>query len=175
MCQSQKACAVEASLIDASILEWNSTCTATCGVSTTETGGSSSESCASNDEKKKKKKRQSRAKAVFFCWVAVPNVKLQKLSSATNFGGAFTHLEKLRPKKNMGITNDVDMAHVAGHANSMRSLTTPVPCFFREEHELKQIKKTLSKHRFRPVKILPMPVFLADLIWELKVFFLLTA
>ena len=38
-------------LIDASILEWNSTCTATCGVSTTETGGSSSASCASNNEK----------------------------------------------------------------------------------------------------------------------------
>ena len=58
----QKACAVEASLIDASILEWNSTCTATCGVSTTETGGNSSESCASNNEKKQTKT----AKEVFF-------------------------------------------------------------------------------------------------------------
>ena len=50
-------------------IEWNSTCTATCGVSTTETGGSSSESCASNDEKKQKKTAQE----VFFCWVAIPN------------------------------------------------------------------------------------------------------
>ena len=43
-------------------LEWNSTCTATCSVSTTETGGSSSESCASNNEKKQTKT----AKEVFF-------------------------------------------------------------------------------------------------------------
>ena len=66
----QKACEVEASLIDASILGWNGTCTATCGVSTTETGGSSSESCASNNEKKQAKT----AKEVFFWWVVVPNV-----------------------------------------------------------------------------------------------------
>ena len=59
----QKTCAIEASLIDASILEWDSMCTATCGVSTTKTGGSSSDDCANNSEKKKQNKR---ANEVFF-------------------------------------------------------------------------------------------------------------
>ena len=53
-----KACAVEASLIDASIPEWNSMCTATCGASTTETGGSSSDNnCANNTDKRKTRVR----------------------------------------------------------------------------------------------------------------------
>ena len=115
MCQ--KACAVEASLIDASILEWNSTCTATCGVSTTETGGSSSESCASNDEKKNK---NDRPRSFFFAGSQFP----------INFEGVFTNLEKLRIEKNVGITNDLEKAHVGGHANSMGTLTAPVPCFY---------------------------------------------
>ena len=53
-----------------------------------ETGGSSSESCPSSNEKRKQRPQ----KKFFFLWVVVPNVKLQKLSSATNFGGVFTHL-----------------------------------------------------------------------------------
>ena len=52
-----KACTVEASLIDASIPEWNSMCAATCGASTTETGGSSSDNCAKNTDKRKARVR----------------------------------------------------------------------------------------------------------------------
>ena len=52
-----KACAVEASLIDASIPEWNSMYTATCGASTTKTGGSSSDNCANNTDKRKARVR----------------------------------------------------------------------------------------------------------------------
>ena len=123
----QKACEVEASLIDASILGWNGTCTATCGVSTTETGGSSSESCASNNEKKQAKT----AKEVFFWWVVVPNV-LEGLLRISK------HWES---KKSLGITNDFDMAHVARHANYMGSLTTPEPCFLLVGHKLVWARK----------------------------------
>ena len=84
MCQ--KACAVEASLIDAPILEWNSMCTATCGVSTTETGGSSSDNCANNTEKNKKRVRMK-----FFLVVRTSQCKIPKLSSANSFGWFFTH------------------------------------------------------------------------------------
>ena len=63
--------------------------TVTCAVSTTEIGGSSWDTCASN----KGKKANKSANEVFFLgWVVVPDVKLQKLSSATSFGGFFTHL-----------------------------------------------------------------------------------
>ena len=42
---------------------------------------------------KQQRKSQTRARMkFFFWWVVVPNVKLQKLSSATSFGGLFTHL-----------------------------------------------------------------------------------
>ena len=77
-----------------------------------------------------KKSQKRPPKKFFFFWVAIPNVKLQKLSPATNFEGVFTNLEKLRIEKNVGITNDFEKTHVAGHANSMGSLTTPVPCFY---------------------------------------------
>ena len=60
--------------------EWNSTCTATCGVSTTETGGSSSESCASNDEKKQKKITQE----VFFAGSQFPIEKTWELPMILN-------------------------------------------------------------------------------------------
>ena len=44
--------------------------------------------------------------------------------------GFYTSLNTEKIEKNVGITNDFDMAHVARHANYMGSLTTPVPCFF---------------------------------------------
>ena len=76
----KKPVAVEASLIDASILEWNSTCTATCGISTTETGGKISESCASNDEKTKKTTQE-----VFFWLGRASQCKIAEIKPRNQF------------------------------------------------------------------------------------------
>ena len=59
-----KSLCSRSSLIDASIPEWNSMCTATCGASTTETGGNSSDNCANNTEKK----TTSANEGLFFFW-----------------------------------------------------------------------------------------------------------
>ena len=123
-----KACAVEASPIDASIPEWNSMCAATCGASTTKTGGSSSDNCANNADKRKTRVRMK----FFFSVFPTSQSKIAKIELRTQFWRVFSRQLKFRIEKNVGISNDFDMTHVARNANYQGSLTTPVPCFFRD-------------------------------------------
>ena len=83
----QKACAVEARLIDASILEWSNMSTGTCAFQQPKLV----EAARTVVQATVKKGKQDRKRSVFSRRVVVPNVKLQKLSSAPSFGRFFTH------------------------------------------------------------------------------------
>ena len=108
-------------LIDASIPEWNSMCTATCGASTTETGGSSSDNCANHTDK-----RKTRVRMIFFSVLPTSQFKIAEIELRAQFWRVFYTSVKIQNRKNVGISNDFDMTHVSRNANYQGSLTTPV-------------------------------------------------
>ena len=67
----------------------------------------------------------------FFSGLPTSQSKIAKIELRTQFWRVFLHVSKnSESKKNVGISNDFDMTHVARNANYQGSLTTPVPCFF---------------------------------------------
>ena len=93
-----KSLCSRSSLIDASIPEWNSMCTATCGASTTETGGKSSDNCANNTEKKPR----VRMKVFFFSVIPTSQSKIAKIEFRTQFWRVSHTSVKIQNRKKRG-------------------------------------------------------------------------
>ena len=75
-------------------------------------------------------KENTSANEVFFPVLPTSQSKIAKIELRTQFWRVFfTSVIKFRIEKNVGISNDFDMTHVARNANYQGSLTTPVPCF----------------------------------------------